>query len=312
MKILVAGASGFVGRNFLLQCPSSWDVTGIYHTSTDFPEFLEKNNLTHVKPTRCNLQNERDVRNTFDQLNKEYEVCLYTAGNSDIGLSIQDPILDLDSNVVGLTHLLKKIQVKKIVYMSTGAVYLGHQGLVSTETSVNPTIPYGISKLCCELYIKYFQEHTNHVQEYVNLRFFGAYGPMELPRKIYTNLIKTFHVNDENTFSVRGGGENLIDAMYIDDTVEGLMKVIESDQVNLTLDFCNGQPLTINELITRVGKILGKERITINHEGATSEPIRFRASPDKMKEFYDFIPSIPLEEGMLKFTKFFEQTYCQT
>lgn len=306
MRVLVIGASGFIGRNFLLKTPNTWDVVGVYNTSVDFPDFIKMNKLNHVSACRCDFQDVGQVQKTFNKNNSKFDVCLYTAGNSDIGLSVRDPFFDLDSNVIGLINLLKNIKVGKFIYMSSGAVYLGHQGRVEELTPVFPIIPYGINKLCCELYIKYFKEYTDHVNEYVNLRFFGAYGPMEASRKIYTKLIKAIAINNEESFTISGDGQNVIDAMYVDDAILGLMKVIESKKANVTVDFCQGYVLTIDELVMRVVKILGKDNIAIKHVGITPEPIAFRGSPKEMKDLYSFVARIPLEKGIPQFAEFLQ------
>jgi len=308
MKILVVGASGFIGKNFILRSPKEWKIFGIYNQSKDFLEFLQTDKVTNVMPCKCDLRNINEVQRVFEKHGKEFDVCLYTAGNSDIGLSIEQPIFDLNSNVASLINLLSNIKVTKFIYMSSGAVYLGKSGLVSDSTFVVPRVPYGINKLCCEFYVKFFQRDTDHIKKYVNVRFFGAYGPMELSRKIYTNLIKAFYLNNQDEYTLRGNGKNHIDAMYVDDAIEGLFKIIKSDKANLTVDFCQGEPLTVNALVLRVAQILGKEKIKVRHQGSSSEYIKFYASPKKMKQIFGFRPSIPLEEGIMKFAKFLEGT----
>ena len=74
--------------------------------------------------------------------------------------------------------------------MSSGAVYDGLRGAVSPATPVSPRLPYAISKLASEQYLRFFAEHRGTVDSYVNVRFFGAYGPYEAARKITTQWLQ--------------------------------------------------------------------------------------------------------------------------
>jgi len=124
--------------------------------------------------------------------------------------------------------------------------------------------------------------------EYVILRFFGAYGPYEPARKIFTRLIDNFYFGKKNSFTIRGNGENLIDAMYINDAVEGIIKVVLSDERNLR----------------ETAAILGKEAPEIVYEGETDEYIEFWASPEEMERRFQFKPKISLAEGIKRFLEF--------
>ena len=117
-------------------------------------------------------------------------------------------------------------------------MYEGHRGLVDPTLPVEPTTPYGISKLTSERYIEYFQKRRGKIENYINLRFFGAYGPMELSRKIYTIIVNKFYLEKDYEFIMNGDGKNYIDAMYIDDAITGINKMIVSDKGNMTIDYC--------------------------------------------------------------------------
>jgi nucleoside-diphosphate-sugar epimerase len=168
---------------------------------------------------------------------------------------------------------------------------------------VDPTIPYSINKLASERYIEYFQKNTDHIDNFICLRFFGAYGPMEPERKLYTKLIKVFQVEKRNEFTIMGNGKNFIDAMYIDDAVDALFKIATSDKGNIIADLCYGRPLTINELVAEIGGILGLEA-KIKHEGDAAEYTTFYDSTHAMESLFDFKPDISLSSGMTKFAEY--------
>ncbi len=301
MRLLLAGASGFIGKNLILKAPSEWEITGIYFKSTNFLDFLASGGIKNVQPLQCDLTSEEEVAIKFEKVKTEFDAAIFLVGNSDIGLSVRDPIFDLRANLISLINLLNNIKASRFIFMSSGTVYLGRSGQVSPQTAVSVDLPYGITKLSSELYIKYFCNRRKNIGEYAILRFFGTYGPMEPSRKIYTNLIKELYFNNKEEYLLRGDGKNLIDAMYITDATQGLFKVLTSERKgSITLDFCRGEPITVNELVERVAKILGR-KVKIKHTNETSEYITFYSSPDKMAHKFGFRPRITLKEGILNF-----------
>ena len=88
-----------------------------------------------------------------------------------------------ESNTVALVTFLEHCSVNHLVYLSSGAVYDGLVGAVSPETPCSPRLPYAISKLAAEQYVRFFSERRHRPASYINVRFFGAYGPYEPARK---------------------------------------------------------------------------------------------------------------------------------
>jgi len=308
LNILVVGASGFIGKNLLLKMPREWKVFGIYRTDRTFLEFLEKNKLSNVYPLKCDLENVLEVKSALEKL-ENVDVCVYLAANTNVRQLSEDPTLDVATNIAPLTNFLKYFRGRRLIFFSSGAVYMGLEGQVSPSSKINPTIPYAISKYASELYIKFHQNMLKTFKEYVILRFFGAYGPYEEPRKISTKLIELVRNRHKDVFTVFGVGENYIDFMYIDDAIQGLLAVITSSKANVTVDFCSGNPLTINQLVRNVGEIFNR-KIRIEHVGSSPEYITFYASPKGMFQIFGFRPSTSLKDGIQKFANWLDKTLC--
>ncbi|MBT7453211.1 MAG: NAD(P)-dependent oxidoreductase, partial [Gemmatimonadetes bacterium] len=298
MKILLLGASGFLGRNLLLGAPDNWETIAVYRSDETFPGFLRERGLQNVTPLRCT-----DDGTWFDELREavggSVDACVVAWGNSDIALSVENPLDDLSANVVTLLHLLASVEMGRMVFVSSGSVYLGNEGLVSESAPTNPTVPYGVSKLASELYIQSHAEHRQPNMNFVIARFFGAFGPYERPRKIYTKLVQSFAFNHERTFTVRGDGTNLIDAMVVSDAVAGLIRMVEAPVKNVIVNFAAGDPCSISDLIYRAASVLGIEDVQVIHEGVTKEPISFVADTTRMKQLFDFEPQASFEDGIL-------------
>lgn len=298
MKILVIGASGFIGRNFIINAFQDWQITGIFRSNPDLKQFAV--NFPKLSVIECDLSDSSEAKNKLSAISGYFDVGLFVWGNSNIGYSCENPSGDLNANVDSLINLVTNVRFGKFIFMSSGTVYMGQKGQVDHGKNLVPPSPYGISKLASELYLRFFAEKTNQIGQYINVRFFGAYGPMEPSRKIFSNLIRKFVVEKKNDYTLFGDGTNVIDAMYIDDAIDALNKMILSDKGNLTVDLCKGEPLTLKELVLKVAVILGVKDLELKTSGESKEFISFYASPKRAEELFGFRAHTPMEEGIIK------------
>ena len=182
------------------------------------------------------------------------------------------------------------------MYVSSGAVYDGLQGPVSPATSVSPRLPYAISKLAAEQYVRFFCERRGSIGSFINVRFFGAYGPYEAARKITTKWLNAVAAG-QREFVLRGNGENLIDFMYVDDAVDGFLSLVKAAGARLTVDFASGQPVTVNQVVRAMADMMGVD-VGVRHEGHTEEFIEFRSVDAAMRERFGFKPVTTLADGL--------------
>jgi len=304
LKVIVPGASGFIGKNLILKFPKAWEVVAFYNESRSFLDFLKKYNCFNVKAIKVDLSKEKCINNILKNIDINYDCCVYLAANGDPAVSSKNPLFDLSANTVTLINFLENFRIRRFIYFSSGAVYDGFDGFVSPESEVDPTLPYGISNLASEQYVKFYRYRRKSISEYVIVRFFGAYGPFEPERKIYTKLVKTFGVRKTNTFTIRGDGSNFIDAMYVDDAIQGIIKIIKSKSSDLTIDFASCTPITINELVKKTAIVFGISNLEITHKANVPEYIKFRASDHQMRDTLGFKPNISLSDGLERFLKF--------
>jgi nucleoside-diphosphate-sugar epimerase len=130
------------------------------------------------------------------------------------------------------------------------------------------------------------------------IRFFGAYGPYEPARKIYTRLVRRFALERKPQFTVLGDGENYIDAMYVDDAIAALLAVLDQPAAGLdTMDFGLSHRETITQLVVRAAHTFGLEP-EIKYEGNSPEYIAFYIDPLPFYERYGVQPKVPLEVGL--------------
>jgi nucleoside-diphosphate-sugar epimerase len=290
--VLVTGASGFLGRNLLLALPRDWEVLAIWH-STPIEEFCTRHRLTHVKPVRADL-----AAGDLDGVG-DLDACVALAANGDPARSLAEPRMDLGANALSLLTVLERVRTGRLVFLSSGAVYDGLRGAVGPATPVAPTLPYAVSKLAAERYLAHFVRE-GRVGAGVALRFFGAYGPFEPERKIYTRLVRRFAIERKASFRITGDGRNLIDAMYVDDAVRGILAVLEDPPVSpgfAVADFAAGSPITIRSLVEQAAAAFGLVA-EIEAAGAVPEYIEFHSADDTVARRYGVSPRVELADGL--------------
>lgn len=305
MRLLVTGASGFVGRNVLLRAPRSWEVGAVYHRATDFPTFLTAQGLSQVRALPCDLRNGEEVRRLRATLGWKPDAALYLAANSDPSGSVVDPLGDLASNTCAVVNFLERCPVQHLIYLSSGAVYDGLVGPVSPATPVSPRLPYAISKRAAEQYVRFYAEQRGTPETYTILRFFGAYGPYEPSRKITTRWL-TAVANGERSFTLRGDGKNLIDLMSVDDAVEALLRLISAPGPSMTADLAAGSRVSLDELVTLMARATGVP-MTVHHEGQTAEYLQFYSIDTAVRDRVGWRPTIPLEQGLKRLQAFLSE-----
>lgn len=300
MRVIVTGASGFLGRNVLLRAPRDWEIVATYWQRPDLATFVTAHKLAHVHPVRCNLLDPASVDTLLDEAG-DADAVLYLAANGDPGASAAQPRWDLDSNAAALVTLLERASIGHLVFVSSGAVYDGLRGEVTPATPVSPRLPYAISKLAAEQYVRFFAERRRTVGSYVNVRFFGAYGPHEPPRKITTRWLAAVGAGRE--FVVRGDGRNLVDFMYVDDAADGFLALLEARGERLTVDFASGSPRTVAELVADMARAIGRGP-AVRHEGETAEYIEFRSADRTLRDRFGIAPATPFDEGFRRLARF--------
>jgi nucleoside-diphosphate-sugar epimerase len=295
MRVLVTGASGFVGKNILLHKPAGWKVTAVYNTAADFPAFLAEHNID-ATVVQCDLTNKTQVAQTFG--NETYDACLFLAAHVDPNASFKEPLHDLERNTLSVLNLLQSgVRINRFVYLSSGSVYEGATGLVNAQTPIQPLVPYSIAKYASEQYIKSFVSRGNP-GSYIIVRFFGCYGPYEAERKLYRKIVRQFAIEKNPDIELYGDGSNKIYAMYVTDAVAGLIAIVHSDVTNVTVDFCGEEQMTIRQTVERAAKHFSIEPHITSNKTVPAEAHTFSVTNDAMEEYFHFRPTVRFEKAL--------------
>ena len=151
--------------------------------------------------------------------NAQADYVIHLAANSSLQRSVTDAFYDAWNNVIGTIVILamcQRYKVKKIVFSSTTAVYSEHAQMPLCENSPTaPVIPYGVSKLACENYIR-----ASGVP-YTILRYGNVYGPGQMPLGESILIARALsHLYQGTPFKINGDGSKTRDFVYVDDVVE--------------------------------------------------------------------------------------------
>ncbi len=215
-----------------------------------------------------------------------------------------NPRAFIDSNINGFFNILeacRKYPVKRLIYASSSSVYGGSVNYpYSPSDNVNkPVSLYAATKLSNELMAHSYYSVFGIPS--TGLRFFTVYGPWGRPDMAY--YLFTDGIINERPINVFNNGEMERDYTFIDDIVDGIIKVIERRNVSSydIYNLGNNKPVKLMDFICYLEKIIGKKAI-INHMGMQpGDVVKTVADISKSVDEIGYNPSVPIEDGLSAF-----------
>lgn len=303
-RILVTGAGGFIGHHLVKRLVQE----GNWVRAADIknPEFEETSAHDFRLLDLRLADNCKEVTTDID------EVYNLAADMGGIGFITAYHAEVAKNNILINAHMLdasKENKVSRFLYSSSACIYpqyLQESPEVTPlkEESAYPADPepgYGWEKLFTEELCKYYSEDFDF--ETRTVRFHNVYGPIgtyeggreKAPAAICRKIALA---KDVDEIEVWGDGNQTRSFMYIDDCVEGLIRIMASDSRE-PLNLGRDRMVTINELVDIIANISGKE-INKKHDTTKPQGVRGRNSDnDKLKELLGWEPGIALEEGLI-------------
>ena len=248
MKILVTGAAGFIGfyvckgllnRGDIVvgldNINTYYDVSlkygrlsalGIQQEHVDWYKFVESNLFRNFRFVRMNLEDKQAMRMLF--ANEHFDKVVNLAAQAGVRYSIENPCAYVESNVNGFLNVLegcRHYQVKHLVYASSSSVY-GLNGKVpfsEKDSIAHPVSLYAATKKSNEL-MAHTYSHLYGIPS-TGLRFFTVYGPWGRPDM--SPFLFADAILHGRPIKVFNNGDMLRDFTYIDDIVEGVLRVID-------------------------------------------------------------------------------------
>lgn len=297
MKYTVLGGGGFIGSSVTDRLlADGHDVVVFEHAqSSPYREFGESEKITWVKGDFTNAD---DIDQAVSGVDGVFHFISTTMPKS----SNDDPIYDVQSNVVGTLQLLNAMvahKVSKIVFLSSGGtVYGNHEYMpIDEQHPTNPTISYGITKLAIEKYLLMYQVHYG-IDASI-LRVTNPYGRRQRVGAVQ-GAVGVFlgRAMTDTALEIWGDGSVVRDFIYIEDLVDACIKAVAYEGEASVFNISYGAGTSLNELIAAIENVLGRS-IKVNYKESRTidTPVNVLAN-DRAKRELNWAPKTSLQDGL--------------
>jgi UDP-glucose 4-epimerase len=239
------------------------------------------------------------------------DILIHMASSTVPSSSIHDPVGDIENNVVGTVNLLMQIpntSIKKVIYFSSGGTVYGNPTYMPVDENhpLAPINPYGISKVACESYLRYYASKFNF--QYNIIRPSNPYGPGQ-PVDGIQGVIAAFlsRVLTGQELKVWGDGTAIRDYIYIEDLIEFVSKLIASDQSGNVFNVGSGIGCDINEIIKVISEISCTSPRVLNMGTPASNVDQIYLDISRARTLIDWEPKFSLKEGIELFYRYMKQ-----
>ena len=343
--VLITGAAGFIGSYLaseLLKRHSTINIVGIdsitdYYDVTLKEERLKNlagyNNFNFIKG---NIADASLIKRIFAEYKPDIVVNL--AAQAGVRYSITNPDAYIESNIIGFYNILEACRhsydngnegVKHFVYASSSSVYGSNKKIpYSTDDKVdNPVSLYAATKKSNELMAHAYSKLYNIPS--TGLRFFTVYGPAGRPDMAYFGF--TDKLREGKTIQIFNYGNCRRDFTYIDDIVEGVIRVMQHAPERTTgedglpippykiYNIGNNQPENLLDFVTilqeeliRAGVLPADYDFEAHRElvpmQAGDVPVTY-ADTDPLEQDFGFKPATPLRDGLRAFAEWYADYY---
>jgi UDP-glucuronate 4-epimerase len=348
MKVLVTGAAGFIGFHLAVRLLERGDeVVGLDNVNDYYDVNLKHGRLaeTGIQPrdieaglplTSRTLANYRfiklDLADT-DAITKLFEeerfdAACNLAAQAGVRYSLNNPHAYVQSNMVGFLNLLegcRNTQVENVCYASSSSVYgLNECYPFSTEHSVDhPISLYAASKKANEL-MAHAYSHLYGLRT-TGLRFFTVYGPWGRPDMAY--FIFASKITKDEPIDVYNEGRMSRDFTYIDDIIEGIVRVVDNPAVPMpgwsgenpvpgastapwrVYNIGRGNPVNLLEFIETLEDCLGRKAVKNMLPMQPGDVAATWADVSQLKRDFGYEPRVTIQEGLRRFADWYQSHY---
>ena len=296
MNFLITGAAGFLGSalaNHLIR--EGHQIRGLDDLSTGDPQVLS----TDIHFTRGDV-NDRPKLWTLLQ---DVDCVYHLAARVSVPESVIYPREYNAVNVggtVSLMEAMRDVGVRRVVFISSGAVYGDQVEQPVKETArPDPNSPYAVSKLAAETYVRTIGRLWGI--ETVSLRVFNAYGPGQHLPPTHPPVVPYFLKQGlrSGTLVVNSDGSQTRDYVYVDDAVQAMIAAATAPEVNgLVINVGSGTETSVRELARQVAEAVGKDVEVIYSAKISGGVSRLCADLTLAGQKLNYRPSFSLKDGL--------------
>jgi UDP-glucuronate 4-epimerase len=330
MKILITGTAGFIGfhlANKLLEM--GMEVVGIdnindYYTPALKYARLQEAGISGEAQTwhrkvistkypgytfvRMNLEDRDELNQLFDS--EKFDAVCNLAAQAGVRYSIENPHAYISSNIVGFMNILeacRQNQIRHLVFASSSSVY-GNSAKMPLSVSDpvdNPISLYAATKKSNEL-MAHTYSHLFGIPT-TGLRFFTVYGPWGRPDMAYFSFTKA--ILSGKPIKIFNHGDLYRDFTYIDDIVEGMVKILKqpqaaSDKLQApykVYNIGNSSPVKLMDFIVTIENALGKKAVKEYLDMQPGDVYKTFADVSGLQNDFNYSPDTPLAKGIGEF-----------
>jgi UDP-glucose 4-epimerase len=245
MRVLITGGAGFIGSQVAqAHVDRGDDVAVVDSLAGGRREFVPARARFYQTDVR-----DPEMREIFER--ERPQLVNHHAAQASVSISVRDPILDADVNVLGtirLAHLAVAFRTEQFIFSSTGGALYGEPGDLPAgeDTPILPLSPYGCSKAAAETYLSLFGR-TDGLRA-CRLRYANVYGPRQDPHgEAGVVAIFTRALLDGRPATIFGDGEQTRDFVYVDDIVRANLLAAER-RAEGAVNIGTGAGTTVNDV----------------------------------------------------------------
>ena len=331
--ILITGSAGFIGYTLGLRLlERNNKVIGVDNHNNYYDVKLKNERVKRLKKFSNYNHIKADISNfkSINKIFKNYKIqkVVNLAAQAGVRYSIENPLTYINSNITGFAHILENCRTYKIehlVYASTSSVYGSNTKLPFSENNSanHPLSVYAASKKSNEL-MAHAYSHLYKLPS-TGLRFFTVYGPWGRPDMALFKFTK--NILENKPIDVFNFGNHTRDFTYIDDIVDGIIRVLNNPATSNNswngnqpdpstskapwkiYNIGNNKPVKLMDYITSLEKNLKKKAI-INYlplqQGDVADT---NANINKIKKQLDYNPLTKVEKGVTKFVEWYKDYF---
>ena len=338
--ILVTGSPGFIGANLvirLLTTLASGTIVSLDNMNAYYDVGLKEWRLKQIESVseaspvkHVFVKGSIGDKNLIDELFGKYhfDIVVNLAAQAGVRYSIDHPDVYIESNIIGFYNILEVCRhnpVEHLVYASSSSVYGGNKKVpFSTDDKVdNPVSLYAATKKSDELLAHAYSKLYNIPS--TGLRFFTVYGPAGRPDMFYFSATNKLARGEK--IQIFNYGDMKRDFTYIDDIVEGIVRVMQGAPEKVTgedglpippyavYNIGGGQPENLLDYISTLQKelVLPADYDFEGHRElvgmqAGDVPITY-ADSEELERDYGFTPKIGIRDGLRAFAEWYKEYY---
>lgn len=328
MKVLLTGAAGFIGLHTALALLSRGDlVVGIDNLNDYYDISLKEARLKAIL-AHPNADNFKFVwldlaeREATEKLfaDEKPDAVVHLAAQAGVRYSLENPHAYISSNIVGFTNILegcRAIQPQHLVYASSSSVYGGNTKLPFSETDPvdKPVSLYAATKKANEL-MAHTYSHLYGIPT-TGLRFFTVYGPWGRPDM--APFLFADAILNRKPIRVFNHGDMMRDFTYIDDIIEGVIRVLDKPATPLTENVSAPYKLfnignnQLEKLLDFIGYLENAFGVKAEKEFLPMQAGDVKATfadTSALDAWIGFKPNTNLKVGVEKFVAWYQSYYC--